>query len=549
MQGGGFLIQSVYKYINHILIVLLFVVSLNVQANNDEKNTVAIASSFVEANKPFGEDYCLSGEVIKIAKGKSIMAFAFIVKPSGFVVINANSNQIVAYSFKSQLPNVNSSEWILFSSFVSGIKTKTNDRDANAPADNILSVGPFVYSFWGQVNCKDNYGNTVNVTNTFTPNNYAVGCVAVSMSTVMKHYDWPLTGVGSHTYTDNYGSSNGTYSANFGETEYPWDNILNRYNNKPSTKIEKEAAGLLNFHSAVALEMDFEYNGSTSNVNRIPNAGRNYFRYSSQNRYPSSSVFWPLLDSNMMHEIPVVLAIAGNGYGHSIVCDGMRIDEDSTFYYHLNMGWWGSANGWYRLKEDWNAGGYSEITGGVFNFLPIPSLETPYFEETSDSITVKWEYPETKYFNAFELQQKIDGGSWETLVDTLTQKHFTVFVDPEIENKFRVKAQNNGLWGTDSWSMVETAIWDNTGIFENYPSFEISVSPNPANNFIRVHSPTNIKNCQIQIFELSGKEVFRTAVLNELNNQTIDVSKLKSGFYILNCKTEETASSIKFIKL
>ncbi len=539
-----------YRNLNHIILIISIFIAANLFADDYEKAAIKTATDFIEINNKEIK-YILNEDYLEVIKDKTIIAFAFNIEPAGFVVVNSKNNEVVAFSFDNYLPNIDSREWEIFSGLITNINPKNNLQSEVSTASNAsnFEIGPFVYSLWGQVNCKDNYGNTVNVTNTFTPNNYAVGCVAVSMSTLLQHYNWPVNGTGSHTYSDNYGSSNGTYSADFENTEYPWNNMLNRYNNKASTQIEREAAGLLNFHAAVALEMDFEYNGSTSNVNRIPAAGQNYFRYSSQNRYPSSSVFWPLLDSNMMREIPVILAIAGNGYGHSVVCDGMRIEEDNTFYYHLNMGWWGSANGWYRLKEDWNAGGYSEITGGVFNFLPIPSLETPYFEVDIDSVTVKWEYPETPNFNAFELQQSVDGGSWETIVDTLTQKYFTVFVDTEIENKFRVKAQNNGLWGTDSWSIEETAIWDNTSIFENHKTFEISIYPNPVSNFITINSPYNLKNCQIQIFELSGKEVYSTSVFSELNHNKINVSELSPGFYLLTCKTEKTMSSIKFIKL
>jgi len=541
----------VQKKISHIILVFSLFISIGVIAQNPVADAMEKVSTFVEGSNQTSVKHKISENFIEINKSEKTLAIAFELEPTGFVVVNTKSNEIVAYSFDADLPDVESQEWEIFSDFVAGIEpeTKFGSTTESGTREDMINVGPFVYSLWGQVNCKDNYGNTVNVTNTFTPNNYAVGCVAVSMSTAMKHYDWPSNGIGSHTYTDNYGSSRGTYSADFAETNYAWENILDRYNNKVSSLLEREDAGLLAFHAAVALDMDFEYNGSTSNVNRIPNAGHNYFRYSSQNRYPSSSVFWPLLDSNMVYQIPVVLAISGNGYGHSIICDGLKIDEDGTYFYHLNMGWWGSSNGWYRLREDWNAGGYSEITGGVFNFLPIPSLRTPFFEETSDSITIEWEYPETVNLDAFELQKSLNGESWETISDTLTQKALRVFANSEDEIKFRVRAQNNGLWGSDSWSTVETAIWDNTGIFENHNAFDISVSPNPATDNIRVNTSVNLKNCEIRIFELSGQEVLRATVFDELDNFTIDLSGLKSGFYLLQCKTPEALSSIKFIKL
>lgn len=538
------------KY-HHIVTLVLIAISFQLFAVNSNDIAINTANSFIKSNAKGSQEFKIVETFVVGNKNKNSVV-VFNMSPIGFIVVSDNGVSILAFSFSNNIPDNQSEDWILFENMILGINsnqsTKIQTENIVLKHNKSFEIGPFVQSLWGQVNCKDKNGNTVNVTNYYTPNNYAVGCVAISMSTLMQHYNWPVNGVSSNTFSDNYGSSKGTYSADFENTEYPWDDMLNRYNNKVSTLPEREAAGLLAFHSAVALEMDFEYNGSTSNVNRIPNAGRDYFRYSSQNRYPSSSVFWPLLDSNMMHEIPVVLAIAGNGYGHSVICDGIRIEEDSTFYYHLNMGWWGSANGWYKLKEDWNAGGYSQVTGGVFNFLPIPSLEIPYFEENNDSVTIKWVYPETPNFSVFELQKSINGGHWETISDSLTQNEKVVFVSPDEDNKFRVKAKNNDLWATDSWSNTEMAIWDNTSINEYSNEIHFTIMPNPLDNILTIYPTKDNTKAQIQIFDLYGRRIFDIFDFHNINKLSLDVSHLKSGIYILKYKTANSIGSVKFIK-
>lgn len=547
MQRSGFLKR---KSLKHIIFLIVFFNITYAFAINSEDIAKQKASAFIKEYNPSISNFEIDSQVYEIFSGHKLSAYVFNINPNGFVVINNKSNQVISYSFENDLPEIDSPEWIVFSDFISSIEPqpKATNTIINS-RETIYSVGPFVYSLWGQVNCKDNYGSTVNVTNIYTPNNYAVGCVAVSMSTLMKHYNWPANGTGSHTYTDNYGSSQGTYSADFVNTDYPWNNMLDRYNNKASSQTQREAAGLLNFHAAVALEMDFEYNGSTSNVSSIPNAGKNYFRYSSTARAYSSSNFWKLLDSNMVYQIPVVLAIAGNGYGHSIVCDGMKIEADSSYWYHLNMGWWGSTNGWYRLKDDWNAGGYSEITGAVFNFLPIPKLNTPFYSTETDTVMISWEYPETINFNAFELQQLFGANSWETISDSLTGKSISLVLDSEIENKFRLRAKNNGIWAFDGWSETKTAIWDNTGIVDNYNRIEFTISPNPTSDFIAFKTRSKIKNFKIQIFDLSGKEVYSNSTYNGLNNKIVNIRHLKPNLYILNITSPESTSSIKLIKL
>ena len=64
-----------------------------------------------------------------------------------------------------------------------------------------------------------------------------VGCVATAMSQLMKYWNYPEQGQGSHTYTcvaNPYAGypghpEYGPQTANFGETTYDWDNMLNSY--------------------------------------------------------------------------------------------------------------------------------------------------------------------------------------------------------------------------------------------------------------------------------------------------------------------------------
>ncbi|RLD53020.1 MAG: hypothetical protein DRJ05_16905, partial [Bacteroidetes bacterium] len=318
---------------------------------------------------------------IEIKNGQELTARVFLLQPVGYIVVSSygENSAVIGYSLEEDFPNENELAQHPLLAIIEGINESRKHEDATKEHEEVKSgkgefYGPWLNTLWGQVNCHDNNGNLINVTNLYTPNNYAPGCVAISMATMLHYYKWPIWGEGNHAYTDNSGSSTGYYTANFGGTYYDWENMRNKYRNQSSTMVEREAAGELAFQCAVALEMDFEYNGSTSNVNWIPGCGDDYFRFHSFYKQESSSIFWGRLDKNMMEANPVILSISGSGnIGHSVVCDGLNIDGDDYFY-HLNMGWWGVGNGWFTIRDDFNAGGYTTINGGVLDFIPIPIM-------------------------------------------------------------------------------------------------------------------------------------------------------------------------------
>ena len=246
-------------------------------------------------------------EIKTLFAGNSNLPESYLVtlSPRGFVVISSinEKHPVLAWSTNHNFISEKNGNYTLALTLLEEVvSVDKNDVTHNA-YQNIKNVneiyGPYVHTMWGQVNCRDANGVLINVTNIFTPEHYAAGCVAVSQATILHHYRWPPKGVGSYSYTDNTGSSHGTYSVDFGEKDYKWDLMLERYRAKISTVEQREAAGELTFDCAVSLRMNFEPNGSTSNVNRIPQAIAQHFRFTALYRSRSSSTFWSLLDNNM----------------------------------------------------------------------------------------------------------------------------------------------------------------------------------------------------------------------------------------------------------
>jgi hypothetical protein len=86
----------------------------------------------------------------------------------------------------------------------------------------------------------------------------------------------------------------------------------------------------------------------------------------------------------------------------------------------------------------------------------------------------------------------------------------------------------------------------NSGIKENHKD-AISIYPNPTTNSIAVDFKENQRFDKIVLTDLQGKIVFQNDKIEELN-QTIDLSKLTSGIYMLNLSGTDGNLNYKVVK-
>ena len=104
------------------------------------------------------------------------------------------------------------------------------------------------------------------------------GCVATAMGQVMKYWDHPLQGTGSHT---DYNSGFGALSANFGATTYDWDHMTNRLSSA-STQEEIDAVAILLYHCGIAVDMHYAIDGSGAYSADVPDRIKQFFSYANQ---------------------------------------------------------------------------------------------------------------------------------------------------------------------------------------------------------------------------------------------------------------------------
>ena len=227
------------------------------------------------------------------------------------------------------------------------------------------------------------------------------GCVATAMSQIMKYWDYPEHGTGSHTY--NSGGWWGPYypnlHANFGATYYDWDNMPIKINSS-SPQEQIDAVATLMYHCGVAVNMGFDYDGSGANSEDVPNAIQQYFSYSShvdmkyRDNYPL--VEWQnLLKESFDIGWPVYYSGYSNEGGHAFVCDGY--DDDDLFHY--NWGWGGSNDGWFVIDEidyaDWAGAIFNFVPANVYNYMPMQP-ENLTVESSGDfdyAVSMHWTNP------------------------------------------------------------------------------------------------------------------------------------------------------------
>jgi len=191
-----------------------------------------------------------------------------------------------------------------------------------------------------------------------------VGCVATAMSQIMLYWRYPNQGSGSHSY---YQYPYGTLSANFGNTTYDWDGMLDN-----SDQYVNIPMALIGYHAAVSVEMDFGPDGSGSYSTDVPYALENYFNYSPTVTYKDRqgvalSTWENWIQSELNDLCPVYYSGQSPDGGHAFVVDGYH---DADNMYHFNFGWSGYDNGWYLLSD---AGGFTAWQGIVINIFPDDS--------------------------------------------------------------------------------------------------------------------------------------------------------------------------------
>ena len=236
------------------------------------------------------------------------------------------------------------------------------------------------------------------------------GCVATAMGMVMKFWEWPAQGVGSHSYhPEGYAQQ----SANFGETEYHFELMPNTLDSTSTEEEYFEIAQLLH-HLGISVDMMYSGSGSGAYSDAVPSALRSYFRYNCNDHVTNYGNWWPgwgytneewaqmLKDGGLDELLPLYYSgqdDSGAG-GHAYVCDGY----DENDYFHFNWGWSGRDNAWcpigalnttrYAFNQMNGFTGHIIPQGDVYYSRPDSVDKMVAIEEASlDAVRLSWTNP------------------------------------------------------------------------------------------------------------------------------------------------------------
>lgn len=292
---------------------------------------------------------------VQMAKGASANAstpsyYVCNIENGGFVVVSGDDRfkEVLGYSLQGTFTSEQALPdglryWL---SFLSEEMNAAIEAGYEAPsvttpvsaANPAASVEPLIKSKWAQ---DSPYNNLLagNMT----------GCVATGTAQVMRFWQYPTRGIGSHT-----GAYSPNFSADFGATTYDWKNMLNSYGTGWESKAEVDAVATLMLHVGVATDMRWGTDQSGTPNAYAAYALINYFGYNKnlyiENRDQMSLGAWKeLLIDQLQTGHPLCYSGMDTGsVGHFFVCDGYDAETDK---FHFNWGWAGQLDGYYDVTS------------------------------------------------------------------------------------------------------------------------------------------------------------------------------------------------------
>jgi hypothetical protein len=254
----------------------------------------------------------------------------------------------------------------------------TSAGEALRPAakSKIKSAGPLMTSLWNQQSPYNMYCPMLDGEQTI------VGCVATAWSQLLRYWQWPDEGVGSHSYHWTAGEQ--VLSANF-EHEYHWEDMPDKLT-AASTQAQKEAVARLCSDVGIAAQMEYGTDASGSSA-YADEALDIFFKYKSgmaryaRSDYPDANEWMALFEAEIEASParPVVFSIWDTtGGGHETIVDGYQAGP--TDMVHINFGWAGSYDGWYDVTQNfqasWTWDALSQVI--VTNIEPDKESHLPY---------------------------------------------------------------------------------------------------------------------------------------------------------------------------
>ena len=343
-----------------------------------------------------------------------------------------------------------------------------------------IVVSPLLLTTWNQ----SPYYNDMCPMDTKQNARTVVGCVATAMAQVLKYWEYPVVGNGSHSYSHAFGEQ----TANFGNTTYDWANMPLELT-ATSTDVQKAAVAQLMYHCGVSVEMDYGVSSSgaftisskSNSTHCAEYAFREYWGYKptlqglQKSKYTDKE--WKqMLKDDLKAGRPVIYSGYGEG-GHCFICDGYDEDE----YFHFNWGWGGLYDGYFKLNAlapgtggiGSGGGSYNNDQQAIFGLEPLKSLD-------NDETTKELQLASTISISSSEIAYK-EGFSISASVKNTGSANFNgdlglALYDSGLELLTVMDAKSTTIaaggvvdciFGTNGWSELVTGVYSAASYFKS----------------------------------------------------------------------------------
>ncbi len=359
-----------------------------------ESQAYAVAANFFRANNAKA-GATLGDKAVQTSVAFNELYIFCGTDNHGFVIVSADDcvTPILGYSYESTFDPDNMPPQLIwwlqrYDDMIRQSRTNPSAQSQPHPEwNNLLQskgtkdsehqpiVGPLITTTWDQ---GDSWEPTYNK---FCPANsngqHAItGCVATAGAQIMKYWNHPSSGRGTHTYTtspynDDFPSLQ--LSVDFSNTQYDWEHMPTSLNSN-STETEIDAVATLMYHVGVAINMFYGHYSSGAWTIDLEKAFKEYFKYSNDISFVRESQYemaeWKaLLKCELDAQRPIIYyGHNDNGsLNHCFICDGY----DNYDYFHFNWGWGGLYDGFFNIENPDPHGYYNVLSFGCEAIIGI----------------------------------------------------------------------------------------------------------------------------------------------------------------------------------
>lgn len=411
------------------------------------------------------------------AEAKSVSAPAYYVfgaGDEGFMIVSADDRlpAVLGYSGTGKFNYENLPEnlkWWLgeykaqIDSYLASPVTASAPARAEAAEKTVIQ--PLVKSQWNQSapynnDCpEDANGRSV------------TGCAATAIAQIINYHRWPAT-TGTGTYSYQWNSQ--TLSFDYGATTFDWANMLDTYDSSSPAAANAAVAKLM-YACGVGINMDYSSDQSGAATPPVPRMLVQNMGYDAgvhivdRNSY-SMEQWQDLIYSELAANRPVFYTGRATNGGHAFVCDGYDGNEN----FHINWGWGGAYDGYFRLNALNPAGqgiggfegGYNSDQEAVIGIKPDQgSLPYPSIICEGDFTRSGTQFLLTSFYNSSYFQ--LDGELGILVVDDNGMENGRFFGDSQIY--LQAFTPSSGSPGYQSFPFTAVPSGLSAGEYKVYP--------------------------------------------------------------------------------